>query len=43
MVNGKTWRYASRGLNGSVEHIAEQISSAEVELVDKLQSKLVLF
>lgn len=27
MVNGKTQRYASRGLNESVVHIAEQINS----------------
>lgn len=42
MVNGKSQRYASSGLNESAVHIAEQINSV-AEVVDKLQSKLAGF
>lgn len=34
---------ASRGLYDSVVHIAEQINSVEVEVVNKLQSKRLGF
>lgn len=36
----KTWRYASRRLNGSVVHIAGQIKTElKPEVVEKVQSK----